>query len=90
MPDKFIPFQTAAVATDSAGVFRAKVLQASEKTTTFSPVNPPSANSSQDAGRGASGADSPPKVQVHREGDRICRIEIQCACGQLIEIACQY
>ena len=31
-----------------------------------------------------------PIVDVEREGDRITRIRIQCSCGELIELDCQY
>ena len=31
-----------------------------------------------------------PQVTLHREGDRIVGIRVQCACGQAIELACIY
>jgi hypothetical protein len=31
-----------------------------------------------------------PKITCQREGDRITQIRIQCACGQVIELACDY
>ncbi len=31
-----------------------------------------------------------PKVTFQREGDRVVTIEVQCSCGQLIELACVY
>jgi hypothetical protein len=30
------------------------------------------------------------KVELKREGDRITQIRIQCRCGELIELACEY
>ena len=34
--------------------------------------------------------DSPVQITVQKQGDRISRICIQCACGQQIELACLY
>lgn len=31
-----------------------------------------------------------PKVTAEKEGDRITKIRIQCTCGQVIELDCQY
>jgi hypothetical protein len=30
------------------------------------------------------------KVELKREGDRVSQIRIQCRCGELIELACEY
>jgi len=32
----------------------------------------------------------PPKVTLQRQGDVVSAIRIQCACGQVIELACVY
>jgi hypothetical protein len=31
-----------------------------------------------------------PDISVERDGDRITRIRVQCACGELIELECTY
>ena len=31
-----------------------------------------------------------PEITVQRDGDRITQICIQCGCGQIIELGCQY
>lgn len=31
-----------------------------------------------------------PKVTVQKDGDKVTQIRIQCTCGQVIELACQY
>ncbi len=31
-----------------------------------------------------------PKVTLQKEGDKVTQIRIQCTCGQVIELACQY
>jgi len=38
----------------------------------------------------ATGSGGEPQVTLHREGDRIVGIRVQCACGQTIELACIY
>ncbi len=39
---------------------------------------------------GAGGGNHQPQISVQREGDRITLIRVQCACGQIIELACHY
>jgi hypothetical protein len=31
-----------------------------------------------------------PRVTVRREGDRITHIQVECGCGQMIELECAY
>ena len=31
-----------------------------------------------------------PEITLEREGDRITQVRIQCGCGQVIELGCQY
>jgi hypothetical protein len=31
-----------------------------------------------------------PTVSVERDGDRVTRIKVQCPCGNVIELACEY
>ena len=33
---------------------------------------------------------SPPTVTLKREGDRVTHVQIQCSCGELIELNCVY
>ena len=33
---------------------------------------------------------SPPIVTLKREGDRVTHVQIQCSCGELIELNCVY
>lgn len=33
---------------------------------------------------------TPPKVTFQRDGDRITGIRIECGCGEVIELACEY
>ena len=38
----------------------------------------------------AAGARAKPIVILQRDGDRVTAIRIECACGQVIELACSY
>ena len=38
----------------------------------------------------AAAAAGEPKITLEREGNRIVRIRIQCCCGHVIELACNY
>lgn len=33
---------------------------------------------------------SPPTITLKREGDRVTHVQIQCSCGELIELNCVY
>ena len=64
---------------------------------TFAPVvpaTPQGANGIQPAASQATAQgkakNCAPVVDVERDGERITRIRIKCACGELIEIDCQY
>jgi hypothetical protein len=39
---------------------------------------------------GSHNSNCEPRVTVQRDGDRVSAIQIQCACGQIIELACVY
>jgi hypothetical protein len=57
----------------------------------FAPV--PESSVSAAASALCAGAHSPGsevKVELNRDGDRITQIRIQCRCGELIELACDY
>jgi hypothetical protein len=44
----------------------------------------------QAAGAPACASAGEPAITLQREGDRVTHIRIQCACGQVIELACLY
>ena len=41
-------------------------------------------------GAAASTAQSEPQITLERQGDRVTRIKVQCPCGNVIELACEY
>jgi hypothetical protein len=77
------PPQTAARGADS---FRLKILSGSGGEIPFTPVT----SLVKAVIRSASSDPAQPVVSVQREGDRVTSIRIQCTCGQLIELACDY
>ena len=83
--DKFVPLKVAASATRNRGEFQVTVVSQAEHSQPFqamgikpaiaAPVHSPACE---------------PKVSLQREGDRITSIHIECTCGRVIELACDY
>jgi len=61
-----------------------KLRPAGEASAGFQPVKPSGANPP------ANHAPDKPVITFERNGDRITQIKIQCSCGQIIELACDY
>ncbi len=61
---------------------------------TFTPlvVTAPSDSSSPGSppAHAADSAESQPVVTLKRDGDRVTHIVVRCACGQVVELACEY
>lgn len=96
MSDPFVPFNaspTKGRMPDSR--FRVQVVPTSDALPSFMPVAPltPTALAAAPA---AALAPTPghavhePHIQLDRDGDRITRITVRCACGQVIELNCAY
>ena len=69
-------------AAPAAGV---RVAPAAANPAGFHPLTAPSAAPAK------AGCDAAkPTVTLQREGERITRIRIQCVCGQVIDLACEY
>jgi hypothetical protein len=97
MTAEFIPLVTgASVATAPLASVRLKPISAEPKT--FQPAssanlptapkaNPESAASAAPAPHIAHG---PPKVTVERQGETITHIRVECSCGQVTELKCEY
>jgi len=85
MTEPFVPFVKAQSKTSSADdSFRLRVLPQSQQTAAFRPVQ------TGPAGIGLGHCAQEPQVTLERDGNRITRITIQCACGQVLELNCTY
>jgi hypothetical protein len=84
--DSFVPLTTRAPSAGSRVDFRVAIVSQAENTQPFRPLGPAVAG----AAPAAHGAGCEPRIAVQREGDRVSSIQIQCGCGQLIELACIY
>ncbi|MBI5386124.1 MAG: hypothetical protein HZA90_15750 [Verrucomicrobia bacterium] len=87
---EFVPFGPTRSAANRGSDFRLKVLPQPQNVQRFQPATPPTAAAA--CGHGPSGAapTGHPKVTLQRDGDRVTRIQVICACGQQIELDCVY
>jgi hypothetical protein len=86
-PDNaFIPLTGAAAFANQRPDFSVTVLAQAENAQPFRPLGQPlnaACAIAHDSG-------CEPRVTVQREGERVSSIRVQCACGQVIELACVY
>jgi hypothetical protein len=82
MNEPFVPLSNVAVPVRDRPGFHVTVINQAEKIQPFQPLG--------HAGRGGSGGQCEPRVTLQRDGDRVSAIRIQCACGQVVELACVY
>ncbi len=83
MPDNFVPLAVATLSGSEPTSFRPKIIRQAAKDASFQPLALKSAPPVPHAHAGT----SQPVVQIKREGDRIVGLQIQCTCGQCIELA---
>jgi hypothetical protein len=85
MDNAFLPLlPAAALASGPSGV---RVLNSAEASAPFQALNvatPPSPPHPDCLAHGQ------PTVTIQRDGQRVAQIRIQCPCGQVIELECQY
>jgi len=87
--DSFVPL-TPALPSGERQDFRVTVLSGAANTQAFEPVH---ARASSQPGAAPPAPHTPacgPRISVQREGDRVSSIQIQCSCGQTIDLACIY
>lgn len=86
--EPFVPFGPGTAAgVKSAGVTATLKVVPKDAATSFSPFQPIPGAPVHGA---ASGGTGEPTVTLQREGDKIVGIRVECACGQVIELACSY
>lgn len=83
MPDNFVPLPVAVLTGSDPTSFRPKIIRQAATDTSFQPL---SLKSALPAHQGNPAAHQP-TVHIKREGDRIVGLQIQCTCGQCIELA---
>jgi hypothetical protein len=81
----FVPLTPATLPANQRTDFRLTILSQPDNAQAFRPLGSPSSAQSP-----AHGSACEPRVAVQREGDRVSSIQIQCGCGQVIELACVY
>lgn len=87
MNERFIPLIIKAASADSAEPFRAKVLPgASSHAVPFHTATPAPAAASLTAHRHS----NEPQITLTRDGDRITSIRVQCSCGEVMDLQCDY
>lgn len=86
--EPFVPFGpgTLAGAKSAGGAASLKVVS-KETAQTFSPFQPTPGGHVHGAVLAGSGQ---PAITLQKEGDKIVGIRVECACGQVIELACSY
>lgn len=93
MTDAFAPLALPASSRPAEGaVFRLKVIPQASAAPVFKPFQPPlnPAAGSATPARHEAHSLGPPKVTLQRDGDRVTHIRLECACGEVFELACVY
>ena len=87
--EAFVPFGPGTLASSraSGGAANLKVMPKDSASQAFSPLQTSPGSHQHGAGGSASGQ---PTLTLQREGDKITGIRVECACGQVIELACSY
>ena len=86
MKSDFVPFQ---VATSDGSrpqtEARTEVIARAQKAIVFRPLTQPPAHLAAPPN-----THGEPSVTLERDGERVTRIKVQCSCGQVLELACDY
>ncbi|MGE3309184.1 MAG: hypothetical protein AB7O66_04375 [Limisphaerales bacterium] len=86
MPSNFVPLVPGAGKSGNPGQPGA----AATPRPAFTPMRPHAAGScAKESGNGTAPAREP-VVTLHKDGEHVTGIRIECGCGQVIELACTY
>ena len=85
MQPEFLPFRPSTPQSPNPGFVSLRVLPASPSQPAFSPFAKPHAHPCTQPT-----PNSTPLISLHRDADRVTGIRIQCSCGQIIELACEF
>lgn len=84
--DPFVPFGPGTLGAKS-GAPNLKVISKEAGAESFSPFQAPAGGHTHGSAGGGSGQ---PGITLQKEGDKVVGIRVECACGQVIELACSY
>ena len=87
--DSFVPL-TPAPPSGERQDFHVTVLSGAANTQAFQPVQTRTSTQPGDAAPSPHTAACGPRISVEREAERVSSIQIQCSCGQMIDLACIY
>lgn len=88
--EPFVPLTTAAPLAGQNAAPRVTLLSdAQAATVAFQPLTTTSPTAAPGHSP-APAAGHQPQITLHREGDRITGIHIQCSCGQVMDLVCSY
>jgi hypothetical protein len=82
MNEPFVPLSNVSVPGGDRSGLHVTIIGQTDKLQAFQPLGR--------AGHGGASGQCEPRVTLQRDGDRISAIRIQCACGQVVELACVY
>jgi hypothetical protein len=86
--ESFVPLTTAAPPSPGKRTeFKATVLSQPGQAKNFQSIANATASAAVTTPRGAN---CEPRVSVQRDGNRVTGMQIQCSCGEVIELACVY
>jgi len=83
---QFVPLAVSDAAGEPRSEFHVLVVPQAQNARPLSEI----ASSASDAGRSDLAHPHQPRVTLQKEGERIVGIQIQCSCGQQIDLACSY
>jgi hypothetical protein len=90
MTAAFVPLVPGSLRTaESFGASRLKPISGAAAST-FQPGAPATLKTEKPSAAATHTDHGEPKITLERQGDTITHIRVQCACGQVIELKCQY
>jgi hypothetical protein len=82
MNEPFVPLSNAAISGRNQSDLHVTIVNHDESHRSFQPLGR--------AGKSSSGGQCEPRVTLQRDGNHVSAIRIQCSCGQVIELVCDY
>lgn len=92
MATDFVPLSNTAASPGTAAKssFRVSVVSGASHPEAFRPLQSAIGSAAQGTPASGSGHAGKPTISLQREGDRVTQIRIECVCGEVILLDCQY